>query len=371
MVEKTYFKNLDATRAIAFFMVFGAHCFVTSNPDVLNNSLFQSVNGFGKLGFLGLEYFFVLSSFLITWIALEEYKSKNFFSVKNFLIRRSLRVWPLYFLIIITTYIGYFFIKYIFNYELNELPNISNFIFFIVNFYTIENGTNYLFFLVFLWSISIEEQFYIFWSLILKYFIKHLKIFSLALIIISIIFRWYFYVIEPTKNILYFHTFSAVGNFGIGSLVALIAFYKTEFFNYIKNFSFFRSSLVYFLFIFLIFFYSHIFCYSYLIVFERLIFSLIFGYIIIEQAFNNRAFFQFGKLNTITFLGKISYGLYCYHGIVITGLVFLLKFLEVKENIYLTLFVYPIFILSLSIVVANFSYKYLESWFLKLKKRFY
>ena len=35
--------------------------------------LFSSITSYGKLGFLGLEYFFVLSSFLITWIALEEY----------------------------------------------------------------------------------------------------------------------------------------------------------------------------------------------------------------------------------------------------------------------------------------------------------
>lgn len=370
-MQKTYFKNLDATRAIAFFLVFCAHCFVSSNPDVLNSSLFQSIKGFGKLGFLGLEYFFVLSSFLITWIALEEHKNNNFFSLKKFIIRRSLRVWPLYFIIVITTYIVFQFLNDVFNYEIRELPNISNFIFFIVNFYTIENGTNYLFFLVFLWSISIEEQFYLIWSFVLKYFMEYIKVFSIILIVISIVFRWYFTEIEPIKNILYFHTFSAFGNFGIGSLIALMAFNQTKLFEIIKGLSFFTSIIIYCVLVLSVIFYSQIFCFSYLIIFERLFYSLIFGYIIIEQAFCCRPYFQLGRLKVLSFLGKISYGLYCYHGIVITLFVYALNAFSIAENKYATILIYPIFILIITIAVAAFSYKYLEKIFLKLKNKFY
>ncbi len=371
LTQKKYFKNLDATRALAFFFVFSAHAFVSSDPNVLNSSLFKSINGYGKLGFLGLEYFFVLSSFLITWIAIEEYKQNGYFKLKAFLIRRALRVWPIYFLIVFTAYLAFYFIKYFINYEINELPNILNFIFFIINFYTIDNGTNYLFFLVFLWSISIEEQFYIFWSFILKYCFKYLKHISLLLIVISLIFRWYYSFIEPINNVLYFHTFSALGNFGIGSLIAYISFKRTIFYEYISTFNTYKSLAVYIIFITSLIFYSDIFSNSYMVVFERVFYSLIFGYIIIEQAFNQTIKIQFGRSKYLSFLGKISYGLYCYHGIVITFLVYGLNLFSISENIYSTIFLYPLVIFITTTIISKYSYEYFESWFLRKKKKFY
>ena len=371
LIKKQYFQNLDATRAIAFFFVFAAHGFVSTNPNVLNDSLFESINTYGKLGFLGLEYFFVLSSFLITWIAIEEYNNNGYFKLKAFLIRRALRVWPIYFLVVFVAYFGFYFLKYVLDYNLNELPNILNFIFFIVNFYTIDNGTSYLFFLVFLWSISIEEQFYIFWAFFLKYFFKYLKQLSFLLIFISLIFRAFYAIVEPVNNILYFHTISAFGNFGVGSLLALMSFKKTNIFNQIKSFTFFKSLTIYLLFLFSLIFYNDIFLNSYFVIFERLFYSLIFGYIIIEQAFNKRAKIQFGKSKSLSYLGKISYGLYIYHGVVITLLVYLLNAFSIKDSIIFTIIIYPIIILLATSFIANFSYKYIELWFLKMKKKYY
>ena len=371
LIKKQYFQNLDATRAIAFFFVFAAHGFVSTNPNVLNDSLFESINTYGKLGFLGLEYFFVLSSFLITWIAIEEYNNNGYFKLKAFLIRRALRVWPIYFLVVFVAYFGFYFLKYVLDYNLNELPNILNFIFFMVNFYTIDNGTSYLFFLVFLCSISIEEQFYIFWAFLLKYFFKYLKYLSFLLIFISLIFRTYYTIVEPVNNILYFHTLSAFGNFGVGSLIALMSFKKTNLFNKIKSFTFFKSSTIYLLFLFSLIFYNVIFSNSYFVIFERLFYSLIFGYIIIEQAFNNRAKIQFGKSKSLSYLGKISYGLYIYHGVVITLLVYILNAFSIKDSIIFTIIIYPIIILLATSFIANFSYKYIELWFLKMKKKYY
>ena len=70
-----------------------------------------------------------------------------------------------------------------------DLPNVLHFIFFTLNFNIIGGLISY--FLVILWSISVEEQFYIFWGLVMKYLSKHLFKVGLILILSSLFF-WYF-----------------------------------------------------------------------------------------------------------------------------------------------------------------------------------
>lgn len=371
MVQKKYFKNLDATRFVAFLAVFAAHSFFSIKEVNTSNILFQQTSSYGKLGFLGLEYFFVLSSFLITWIILEERKKTKKFNSINFLIRRALRVWPLYFIIIIIAYLGDFILSYYLTYNIESLPNITYFLLFIVNFFTIDNGTEYLFFLVFLWSISIEEQFYLLWAVLIKFLSQHLVLISISLILISLLFRTYYIFIDPSSRILYFHTISALGNFGIGSLLAIAYFKQNILFKTFKEIPKHINILVYLCFFLCIIFYTYIFSTNIAQVFERLIFSCFFAYIIIEQSYNNNSLLKLGKIKYFNYLGKISYGLYCYHGLIITLLIKGLSYISYKENILHIVILYPIIILTVTIIISTLSYKYIESWFLKLKQKFY
>jgi peptidoglycan/LPS O-acetylase OafA/YrhL len=96
-----YFKELNSLRFIGFIGIFFGHVFFSNSPEIINSKLYATVFNYGKiLGFISIDSFFVLSSFLITWKALEEIKFTNKFQFKNFLIRRSLRIWPLYFFIV-------------------------------------------------------------------------------------------------------------------------------------------------------------------------------------------------------------------------------------------------------------------------------
>ena len=170
---------------------------------------------------------------------------------------------------------------------------------------------------------------------------------------------------------LYFHTCSAIGNFGIGSFLAVSCFRKTKLFNFLKTLNKTQKLTFYTLFIFSIFFYDFIFSKSAFIIFERIFFSIFFGLIIVDQGFNSKITIQLGKSIFLNYLGKISYGLYCYHGIVITILVFVVDSFSFPNSFFLSLFVYPILILTFTIFIANLSFKYFESKFLKIKKKYY
>lgn len=365
--SKKYFENLDASRFFAFIIVFLAHTFITSSPEIKSSTFFQFVYDWGKIGMLGLEYFFVLSSFLISWIILEEKEKTNSFNIKNFLIRRTLRVWPLYFLIV---FIGglLYYIAQVNNVVLSPIPPFEYFGLFIINFYIIEHGTNFLFFLAFLWSISIEEQFYLFWSFVMKFIKISLLWLSILLITISLVFRA-IYIDESLQ--LYFNTISALGNFGVGGITAYIAFYNKSLFQKIINLKRTHNILIYAILVLSIVFFQQLNEIKIFTIFSRLYFSILFALYIIEQSYGQHRVFEPGKSVVLNYLGKISYGLYCFHGVVITILIKFLEQLNFTETYWHVFLLYPLIILAFSILFAHLSFKYFENYFLKLKAKFY
>tara|TARA_B100000965_G_C19567694_1_gene747578 strand:+ start:641 stop:1768 length:1128 start_codon:yes stop_codon:yes gene_type:complete len=360
-----YFKELNSLRFIGFIGIFFGHVFFSNSPEIINSKIYSTLFNYGKiLGFISIDSFFVLSSFLITWKALEEIKFTSKFQFKNFLIRRSLRIWPLYFLIV---FIG-FLLEYLKSYyflESEKLPSLWNFILFILNYDIIENGYNFLFFMVFMWSISVEEQFYVFWAIIMKWFNKYLFGISFLIIIISLIFRVYFINDSLSLN---FHTASALGNFGIGALTAILAFKYPNFLNKLQSLT--RNTIL--------FFYLIIFTFFILmpvllendsfIVIQRVLFSIFFSYIILEQTYCDKSILKVSRVKYFNFFGKISYGLYCYHGIMITIVLQINGLL--RESLLNNLVLYPIFIFISTLLVSYFSFRFYESKFLKFKSKF-
>jgi peptidoglycan/LPS O-acetylase OafA/YrhL len=101
-----YFPSLNGLRFIAAFMVFLLHFAKQNwgenfdyNPE--DNFIYKSV-----LGDVGVTLFFVLSGFLITYLLLTEQARTSTINIGKFYLRRILRIWPLYFLMILIT-IGY------------------------------------------------------------------------------------------------------------------------------------------------------------------------------------------------------------------------------------------------------------------------
>lgn len=364
--SRSYFQNLDATRFLGFFHVFLAHCFFTTSAKISGSAEFHFVSVSLKAGFLGLDYFFVLSAFLLTWLALEEWKKTGSFHPGLFLIRRGIRLWPLYFLLLFVVYGAHALLQN--QIDLEALPPLKVFLLFISNLYIVEHGQNFLFLLVFFWSIAVEEQFYLFWAFVLRFLRKHLVRISLLMMVGSIVFRA---VYLNSNDHLAFHTLSMLGNFGTGALAATLAFRSSKFRALFENMSRMNALLFYLLLLLLLIYYFDWFDAGWPVVIEKQVFSIFFAVFILEQSFSKKPLIPMGSFPQLSYLGQLSLGLYCYHGLVLTVLVPTLKNWGLAETPFQVFVLNPTLIFLLTLLLAVGSYEVLEKKIHGLRRYFY
>src|SRR6266851_1525840 len=161
-LSRYYRPELDALRFFAFLCVF---CFHRMDYVTLNASRNPWLFNFSTAGAFGVPVFFLLSAFLITELLVREREATGTVHVKAFYVRRILRIWPLYF--------AAFFGLAALNHVLPRVGPANHsswlaFSFFVGNWYIVRHGwiaepVNPL------WSISVEEQFYIFIPLVVAF----------------------------------------------------------------------------------------------------------------------------------------------------------------------------------------------------------
>lgn len=303
-----YFKQLNGIRFIAVFLVLLDHWLVPILPV--------------PLGHLGVVIFFVLSGFLITRILflnadeIQQTKSSAWPKIIRFIYRRSLRIFPIYFILL---FIGLIF-------------NISNFkelwpwlISYTPNLYIMIKG-QWLGTWDHLWSLAVEEQYYLFFPYFILFLSKknYVRLF-IIMISIGILSRMIFYLIVPHDSIekywmfSYVNPLSAIDCFGMGGLLAYFYHYD---YNYLlkiaekKNLLLITISAV---FISLILSNYSVYTYDniWFSIFERSI-SAIFAYFLIMNALMERNNYLGVLLENkvVIYLGSISYGIYLYHNLV-------------------------------------------------------
>ncbi len=235
-----YRKEIDGLRCLSVVSVIIYHLSI-------NIKEYQFLSG----GFLGVDIFFVISGFLITNIFLTEWKQKNKIEIKNFFKRRIRRILPALFFVLITTLIfGWFFLLPASLVELSR--TVISTIFFSSNFYFYiydqSYGTvnSFLIPLLHTWSLSIEEQFYIFYPFLLLVFFKKKKLMVsliflfLFLFFLSVFIKLYdweanFYLIFSRGWELVAGALAAVLKFNNSPITAKIS--KIKFINHISIFS--------------------------------------------------------------------------------------------------------------------------------------
>ncbi|MFC2176581.1 acyltransferase family protein, partial [Bacteroidota bacterium] len=233
MGQKVFFKNLDALRFFAFLFIFLGHGLDTDSEIIRSSIAYERIKEyiyiFGQTGF---SFAFVLSSYINTWVILEERQQTKIFKPWGYYARRALRIWPLYFL---TLFIGFILVPLgmqLIGEPYQEVGNPWYFILFVGNFFLIEHGWTHSPIISVLWSVSVEEQFYIFWPFLLILFRKSEKwLFVLLLIIFMITTVSYF----GTDVNLWFHTLFLLADISIGAIFAFISFNKNWGFNTLKE----------------------------------------------------------------------------------------------------------------------------------------
>lgn len=177
--KHSYIPALDGIRAIAILLVLFSHCVIYDQFTWLHN--------IGKeLGYLGVSIFFVLSGYLITRLLIKEEERFESISLKNFYIRRSFRLLPALWIYLLVVF--FLWLK-------GLLPNnpwhsFVTSVLYIRNLIGHGSATDHL------WSLSVEEQFYFLWPIILIIFSKqNYRRLIFVLITIFIIVAWRFYAI--------------------------------------------------------------------------------------------------------------------------------------------------------------------------------
>ena len=367
--KNIYFENLNGLRFICFLSVFFYHSFHSDLSEIRSNYFYHFIRKdiFGN-GNLGVNFFFVLSGFLITFLLIEEKKLNTQINIKNFWFRRILRIWPLYFLCVIFGFWIYPHLLMLFGQVPKETANPIAYLTFINNFDLIKKGLPEAPNLSVLWSVAIEEQFYLVWPIIIFLFpIKRLWVPFSVILISSSIFRAFNDNYMDHEH----HTLSCIGDMTMGAVGAWLITISSKFKKGIETMTKNHILIIYCFFIFIFFFRDEVF-YEYFVmrIFERMIISSIIILIILEQTFSINSFFKMKTFKKISNLGTITYGLYCLHYLGILIITTIAKKLSLNVHLWQVIFIIPSLSLLLTIIISKLSYKYFETPFLKFKKRF-
>ncbi|MEO1660396.1 MAG: acyltransferase family protein [Pseudomonadota bacterium] len=219
MKKIDYRADIDGLRAIAVIAV------------LLYHLDFDWIPG----GYLGVDIFFVVSGFIITKIALHQL-SIDGFSIKEFWVRRVLRIFPaLYVVLFVSTLISFF----IFTYDdyLQYTKSLIAAVFFLPNIFYMRKVESYFSdssqneVLLHTWSLGVEEQFYIAFPILfcLLSLCSWKKLFPTAVAALTVIsFVWCFYLDGADPKQAFYAPWARAWEFGFGVLINFIPSVKTK-----------------------------------------------------------------------------------------------------------------------------------------------
>ncbi len=353
MNDRVHLKGLNGIRAIAASIVIIHHIGLSLDMYGLPRR-----EGIDLAGY-GVTMFFALSGFLITYLLLVEKAKFGSISIRQFYVRRILRIWPLYYLYILL--FGLIYLVY--DPVIIENRNLFFTIFFSANIPFILGVPMGI--ISHFWSIGVEEQFYLFWPWLIRKTKNSLKTVGIFIVVFFSIKMLAWLWLRKTGETIPYLIFDvtrfdcmAIGAFGA------ILFHK-------RHASFLKVT---FSIVFQIIAWGSLCLLAFnslplpSVIKDQVVAILTVG-IIVNVSSNVKSIIKLnGRIPD--FLGNISYGLYVYHMAVIfllsKWLAQPLNYLDSQSRLFV---IYPLVFL-VTILVAAFSFYFFERRFLALKSRF-
>ena len=363
MMKKIQFPGLNGVRFIAALLVIVDH-----------TELFKSYLGYptlwansysAYLGAFGVSIFFVLSGFLITYLLLEEQQEAPI-RIRHFYMRRILRIWPLYYLILV---LGFFVVPHL---DFFQLPmyssDMGDSLHRLLLFVGLAANVAFVYlptvpFANLLWSVAVEEQFYLFWPHVIR-IKRYLPWIMLLLLTGYLSLKFYAGSVDRQLELLVIRTrFSSMIVGGIG---AYLLFYQKTVIKLLYH----RLMQVGLMVLFVVMGLDWINYHSLAWMQDELI-SLVVCGLILNIATNPRTLISLDN-GLFAYLGKLSYGLYVYH---LFTVVLVLKGLPAIVDLQTlpSWIGYPLTLGAILVLTTGFShlsYRYVESYFLRKKVRY-
>jgi peptidoglycan/LPS O-acetylase OafA/YrhL len=343
-----YFPSLNALRFVAAAAVLVHHLeqfkSIAQIPNIWGNLWIVA------LGRHAVEFFFVLSGFLITYLLLAERTKTGTVNIRAFYLRRIFRIWPLYYLILA---IGFVLNPILFAAApagwqctllyLVFLPNVAMCI-----FPPIPNIAH-------TWSIGNEEQFYAIWPWLMK---SRLNLLALMVGLIALKI-WAGSIVHDGPLHIFLDYMFKIEAMAIGGIAAYLLYFNKLVKQVISNPVASVIALVGIASLFTVAFAG-----SELLLYGS--FALLIAGISANDESTGR-----GAWRIPNYLGNISYGIYMFHPISISLVLLLFSRLGLAsasagiQNAFLYLSAF-----ALTIGLSSLSYHAFESKFLKLKDKF-
>jgi peptidoglycan/LPS O-acetylase OafA/YrhL len=366
-----YFPNLNGIRALAALSVVLYHTYglKTNFKALFPPNFFRILwNGHDAV-----TIFFVLSGFLITYLLLVEHQHTGTIAVRQFYIRRILRIWPVYYVVVfigfvvvplavqITGWQGYY------PFPPNPLTALLLYIIWLPNTVGFFSATPIA--ILPLWTIGIEEQFYLLWPALLKRAIRWIPAIAVGLLVWRVGINA---LVERTivdasipqiiRNIIAILNQVRIENMGMGGLAAYVLFHNPRHILDVLFHPVVEKILTALIVAQILFFPGDN------TVLVNMAMGIPYAWFILNLAGNPRSTL---KLENRLFnrLGNYSYGIYMYHMPIIFLTIMALRLSNVTDALVFNVILYGV-VLGGTLLVAAASYHWFEQPFLRLKARF-
>ncbi len=378
-----YHPELDGLRFFAFFLVFLHHS-LPHDPAFYTNMgvipMFASaLAALGATGAFGVNLFFLLSSYLITELLIRERARFGHVDLKSFYIRRILRIWPLYFAFLAFAWVMQWYVP---GQHIGWRAGLA---------FTLLSGNWWLVFVGFpssvifpLWSVSIEEQFYIFWPATMRKLSERGLLIAAGLMLaLANITRWYLASRHTWESKLWANTFVQLDAIALGIILAVLLAGRAPRLAPLHRLALFTGGFT-----------CLVMAANYFqIKGDPLTMSrVLLGYPIMaigavalflatlrDQApsaphlaqsadlgLGNRSW-QIWELSPLVYLGRVSYGLYVFH---VLGLMISDYTIHHQDSSLGRYFFRDAVAFAVTVALSAISYRWLETPFLTLKQRF-